>query len=212
MRMVLGTTRRRRGRPRQELAGFSQTREQLIRAGLAAMTEKGYAVTGIDEILTSVNVPKGSFYHYFGSKEGFGAELIDRYAEYFARKLDRFFLNEGRPPLQRLRDFVKDAEAGMARHHFKRGCLVGNLGQEMNALPKAFRVRLIDVLDDWQDSTARCLEAAKRAGQISKKADTKQLAAFFWIGWEGAVLRAKLERNAQPLAIFADGFFASIEG
>ena len=103
---------RRRGRPPKELAGFSETRETLLRAGVAALTEKGFSATGIDEILRSVNVPKGSFYHYFGSKESFGAELIDIYAAYFARKLDRILTDPTRTPLERLRDFVADAEAG----------------------------------------------------------------------------------------------------
>lgn len=199
-----------RGRPPKESAGFSQTREALLRAGVAALTEKGYGATGIDEILKSLNVPKGSFYHYFDSKERFGAELIDRYAAYFARRLDRFFLDAQLSPLARLRAFIDDAGAGMARHQFRRGCLVGNLGQEMSALPDGFRARLIAVFDDWQGRTEICLEAAKAAGELAPQQDCKALAAFFWIGWEGAVLRAKLERSAAPLAVFAEGFFASI--
>ncbi len=43
--------------------------------------------------------------------------------------------------------------------------------------------------------------------QIAPTLDCGQLAAFFWIGWEGAVLRAKLERNKEPLRTFAAGFF-----
>jgi TetR/AcrR family transcriptional repressor of nem operon len=84
----------------------------------------------------------------------------------------------------------------LSRFGFRRGCLVGNLGQEMNALPEAFRAQLTDVLIDWRARTERCLEAAKSAGQISKRTDCAGLAAFFWIGWEGAVLRAKLEGRA----------------
>lgn len=202
---------RRRGRPPREFVGQSETREALIRAGVATLTEKGFSATGLDEILRAVNVPKGSFYHYFSSKEAFGAELIDTYASYFARRLDRFLLNEERSPLDRLRDFVSDAEHGMARHAFTRGCLVGNLGQEMGTLPEAYRGRLVEVFKDWQKRTARCLEAAKASGQLSADAEPRRLAEFFWIGWEGAVLRAKLERSARPLRLFAEGYFALIE-
>lgn len=203
--------KRRRGRPPKELAGHSETREAMIKAGLAALTEKGFSATGLDELLRSVNVPKGSFYNYFGSKEAFGAELIDRYAAYFAAKLDRFLLNEARSPLERIRDFVKDAEAGMARHDFTRGCLVGNLGQEMAALPESYREKLMEVFADWQARTAKCLKAAQAAGELPQKSNHKQLAAFFWIGWEGAVLRAKLERSPKPLHTFANGFFAMFD-
>lgn len=201
---------RRRGRPPKIDGDYRETRESLLRAGVAALTEKGFAATGIDEILKSVGVPKGSFYHFFPSKEAFGAELIRLYDQYFVRKLDRFFLDEKLSPLQRIDAFCRDAERGMARFDFRRGCLVGNLGQEMNALPEAFRAQLTDVLLNWQARTERCLEAARAAGEISKHADCAGLAAFFWIGWEGAVLRAKLERQARPLRIFAELFRANL--
>lgn len=203
--------RRGRGRPPKRNADEQETREVLLRAGVVALTEKGFSATGIDEVLKSVGVPKGSFYHFFASKEAFGAELIALYADYFIRKLDQFLLDDSLTPLQRIDAFCQDAERGMARFDFHRGCLVGNLGQEMNALPQAFRAQLIDVLTDWQARTERCLEAAKTAGEIPKSSRCADLAAFFWIGWEGAVLRAKLERRAEPLRLFADHFMAMVK-
>jgi TetR/AcrR family transcriptional repressor of nem operon len=201
---------RRRGRPPKRIDSAFETRELLIRAGIEALTEKGFSATGIDEILRRVDVPKGSFYHYFESKEAFGAELIDRYGAYFERKLEHYFRDDSRSPLDRVRAFVDGAQQGMARYEFRRGCLIGNLGQEMAALPEAYRDRLGSVFSVWQASLARCLSAAQSAGEISRAADCEQLAAFFWIGWEGAVLRAKLERNANALTIFSDGFFATL--
>ena len=174
------------------------------------LTEKGFGATGIDEVLRGVGVPKGSFYYYFASKEAFGAELIDHYAAYFARKLDRWLLDATRSPLARLSDFIADARAGMARHDFRRGCLIGNLGQESAVLPEAYRDRLSAVFADWQRRLANCLEAAREAGELSPAADSAQLAAYFWIGWEGAVLRAKLERSPLPLDIYAAGFLAGL--
>jgi TetR/AcrR family transcriptional repressor of nem operon len=203
---------RRRGRPPKDLARpYTETRRELIQAGLALLTEKGYSSVGIDQILRSVNVPKGSFYHYFKSKEAFGQVLINAYADYFARKLDRFLLNADYPPLQRLRNFIDDAAQGMSRYTFRRGCLVGNLGQEMSLLPESFRQQLKEVFEDWQARTARCLREAQAAGEIGTELDCDRLAAWFWIGWEGAVLRAKLEASAQPLEIFAEGFFLRLQ-
>lgn len=174
------------------------------------MTEKGFSSSGIDEILRRVGVPKGSFYHFFGSKEVFGAELVARYSDYFACKLDRFLLDKTISPLQRLRDFTTDARSGMARHEFKRGCLIGNLGQEMGTLPESFREQLRAVFHDWQGRVARCLEEAKSCDEIGEMSDCRQLAATFWIGWEGAVLRAKLDGTPEALDLFADFFFAAL--
>ena len=175
------------------------------------LTERGFGAVGLDEVLSASGVPKGSFYHYFGGKEAFGLALIEAYAAYFARKLDRWFLDESLAPLARLRGFVTDAKAGMARHHFARGCLVGNLGQEISALPESFRERLTRVFADWEARTAQCLEAARVRGELPAQADCARLATFFWIGWEGAVLRAKLDRDAAALDQFALGFFALAE-
>lgn len=182
----------------------------LLRTGIEVLTEKGFSATGIDQILRRVGVPKGSFYHYFKSKEAFGAELIARYGAYFSRKLERHFADESRSPLARVRAFIDDAQAGMARYGYLRGCLVGNLGQEMGGLPEAYRAQLNEIFTDWQVRLARCLAAAQTAGELAGDADCQQLAAYFWIGWEGAVMRAKLERQPTPLQIFAEGFFAGL--
>jgi TetR/AcrR family transcriptional repressor of nem operon len=200
----------RRGRPPKTPSAQVETREILLRAGVAMLTEKGFSSTGLDEILQSVAVPKGSFYYYFDSKEAFGAELIKHYADYLARRLDRFFSNKARRPLDQLKDFIADAEAGMVRYAYRRGCLVGNLGQEMGALPKSYRQLLTRVFHDWQRRTSACLRAAQLNGEIRPQLNCDELAAFFWIGWEGAIMRAKLERNAQPLRTFAGGFLAMI--
>lgn len=207
---VLLQVPRRRGRPPKHRDDLSDTRELLLRAGLEVLTEKGFSATGLEEILGRVGVPKGSFYHYFDSKEAFGLQLIERYAQFFAKKLDRHLRNLELSPLSRLRAFIDDALAGMARHGYRRGCLIGNLGQEMGALPESFREQLIATFEDWQDRFADCLSKAQDIGELSNKAEPNQLATFFWIGWEGAVLRAKLEQSAKPVELFAAYFFASL--
>jgi TetR/AcrR family transcriptional repressor of nem operon len=177
---------------------------------MEVLTAQGLGTMGIETVLRRIGVPKGSFYHYFDSKDAFGLEVLGRYADYFARKLDRWLLEEGRSPLERIARFVDDAKAGMARYDFERGCLVGNLGQEILTLPAAFRIALEEVLRDWERRLAACLELAVRAGELPPDADCEQLATYFWTGWEGAVLRAKLARDARPLDIFITGFLAGV--
>jgi TetR/AcrR family transcriptional repressor of nem operon len=192
-------------RPRRAARG--DTREALIRCGTELCSERGFQVTGIDEVLKRVGVPKGSFYHFFETKRQFGQAVIQNYATYFQRRLDATFGDKTQPPLVRLREFVEQAERGMARFHYQRGCLVGNMGQELGGLDEDFRKQLEDVLLSWQAATADCLRDAAEQRQLPAGADPERLAAFFWIGWEGAILRAKLTRNAEPMRLFADLFF-----
>ncbi|MNZ10094.1 Transcriptional regulator AcuR [compost metagenome] len=208
--MTEAISRPRRGRPPKVERNFPDTRAALIRCGMEILTEQGFMATGIDTVLKRVGVPKGSFYHYFDSKEAFGQAVLESYASYFARKLDRWLLDEEASPLQRLGNFVEDAKAGMARHQFCRGCLVGNLGQEVAILPESFRLQLEATLCSWQQRLARCLRAAQAAGELAAGADCDELAAFFWIGWEGAVQRARLTRDTIPLEVFIRGFLAGL--
>ncbi|WP_413204920.1 TetR/AcrR family transcriptional regulator [Rhodospirillum sp. A1_3_36] len=200
----------RRGRPRGA-PDASEARQKLIRAGLEHLTERGYSSVGVDEILTAAGVPKGSFYHHFRGKADFGLALVAAYNAYFISQLERAYLDEERAPLDRLRIFTERAEEGMARHGFRRGCLVGNLGQEMGALPDAFRTALTTVLDDWQARTAHLLSLAQAQGEIAPHHDPEALAETFWIGWEGAVLRAKLELRPNALRRFTSTFLRLIE-
>ncbi|VTU21764.1 Transcriptional regulator AcuR [Variovorax sp. PBL-H6] len=174
------------------------------------LTEQGFSATGLDAVLKRATVPKGSFYYYFESKDAFGAAVMDAYDDYFKRKLDKWLLDETRAPLDRLADFIADASRGMRKHSFTRGCLVGNLGQELGALPSGFRERLDGILLGWQARVAHCLEAAQAEGSIPAALDTQQMAEFFWIAWEGAVLRARLVQSDRPLATFISAFLAGL--
>ncbi|HEY5789888.1 MAG TPA: TetR/AcrR family transcriptional regulator [Gammaproteobacteria bacterium] len=201
---------RRPGRPPGGDDARRATRERLVRCGIEILTEQGFASTGIDAVLKRVGVPKGSFYHYFTSKEAFGRAVIDGYAAYFARKLDRWLLDPSRPPLQRLRDFVADGKRGIERFGFRRGCLIGNLGQELGGTHDGFREPLEAVFRDWQGRVEVCLRAAVASGDLAADADCARLAEIFWIGWEGAILRAKLVRDLTPIDLFVDHFFAGL--
>lgn len=176
------------------------------------MTERGFTVTSTEEVMVRVGVPKGSFYYHFGSKMVFGQAVIEGYAEYFEAKLDRLLTDRSFTPIDRLRNFVNEATRGMARYAFKRGCLVGNLGQELASMDDVFRRQLEKVLRSWQKRFAQCLQEAMEASQLPKDADVNALAEFFWIGWEGAIMRAKLQRSATPLDQFAEIFFSRVIG
>jgi TetR/AcrR family transcriptional repressor of nem operon len=93
-----------------------------------------------------VGVPKGPFYHYFGSKAEFGLALVDAYAVYFANKLDRWFLDEASRLWLTCTPLSK-TPAPAWRFDYRRGCLVGNLGEEISALA---RDRLASVFADWE--------------------------------------------------------------
>lgn len=200
----------RRGRPPKAAAHERDIRAELIRSGLEHLTEIGFTASGLDKILKKAGVPKGSFYFYFASKEAFGHAVLNSYANYFANKLDSCLLDNAFTPLKRISNFVEDAKHGIARHRFKRGCLVGNLGQEVDLLPESFRPVLIAIFQSWQQRVASCLREAQVSGELAPTANCEALAEFFWIGWEGAVSRARLEQSTRPLDSYLALFMHSL--
>jgi len=210
--MTSSNLKRGPGRPPKTDPSQRQTRERLLRCGIELLTEHGFASVGVDKVLKQVGVPKGSFYHYFKSKDDFAQQVVAGYGDYFAAKLDRCLSNVERAPLQRLLDFVKDGMQGLVRYQFKRGCLVGNMGQELAASHPQLRQQLESVLVDWQTRVAQCLLAAQQAGDIGSEVDCHAWAEFFWIGWEGAILRAKLNQSLTPVELFSNMYFSGLTG
>lgn len=188
----------------------TDTRTALVWCGTELLTERGFQITGIDEVLKRVGVPKGSFYHYFKSKDHFGHAVIDNYEAYYAKKMDRIFGDSTQAPLQRLVNFTVNAKNGMVKFDFKRGCLIGNLGQELAALDTQFRERLEGVLVSWEKRVAECLSEAMDIGELAIGQDPQVLSRFFWIGWEGAILRSKLMRSLQPIDEFTSIYFEHV--
>ncbi|REG83877.1 TetR/AcrR family transcriptional regulator [Marinomonas pollencensis] len=201
----------RRGRPKKHPNSMQDTREVLLRAGMLVLTETGFTRSGLESILTSVGVPKGSFYHYFSSKEAFGLAVLARYRQYFEAKLSSFLLDDAFPPIERLQRFAKDAQEGIVRHDFKRGCLVGNLEQESALLSEEFREELQATYVSWQQHIAKCLLEGQKLGHLQLSESIEDTSQAFWIGWEGAVHRTRLIKSTQPLKVFLRFFIEAIK-
>lgn len=110
----------------------------------------------------------------------------------------------------RLENFIDDACEGIKKYNFTRGCLVGNMMQESPGLPPSFIKQLRDILESWQALVAACLSDALSSGEICSDINDTQLAAIFWSGWEGAVMRAKLCCSTQPVYDFSSYFKTSV--
>ena len=88
------------------------TRAEIIATGIELFSLQGYNSTGIDAVLKHAGVPKGSFYHYFGSKEDFGLAVIDHFGGAYASIVGTFLTNPELTPLNRLRVYL---ETGLNR-------------------------------------------------------------------------------------------------
>jgi TetR/AcrR family transcriptional repressor of nem operon len=187
-----------------------ETRSALLQTGMEMMMERGYTNTGIQEVLTALGVPKGSFYHYFDSKEAYAIEIIQYFDANYQQALVDVLRNPNRRPIDRLRDYTDVNKASLVAQGCRKGCLIGNLSQEMADQSEALRAELKTVMARWLDTIAACIEEGQAAGEIKKNRTPLELAELFSSAWNGAVMRAKTVKTTEPLDVVADVLFNEV--
>src|SRR5258708_17432886 len=184
-----------------------ETKQLLLEAGTAYIIEHGYHHSGLTEILAAAQVPKGSFYYYFPSKEAFGLQILTHFAENNLAVLQRFVDDEAVSPLERLRRYFEYNVEYLAARGFRQGCLIGNLGQEMADLSEVMRVHIDAIMDQWASRISMGLQKAQQQGQIPSAFDCQELGTFCLNSWQGAMLRMKVTKDVLPLRAFIHEVF-----
>jgi TetR/AcrR family transcriptional repressor of nem operon len=186
------------------------TRSNLIQAGLQMIHADGYSASGIQGIVERADVPKGSFYTYFDSKEAFGVEVIDAYSAGGQDKLKAFLLNPDRTPLARLESYFDDRIELFRTTNFVRGCLLGNFSAEAADHSALIRQRVAKHFRAWSAIFEECISEGQQKGQISNQLPAASLADFVLNSWEGALLRMRVEKSDAPLMEFKAIIFGKI--
>jgi TetR/AcrR family transcriptional repressor of nem operon len=183
-------------------------RDQIVEAGLKCLLEKGFNGVGVQEITTSAGVPKGSFYNHFESKEALGAEIIERYGAGTRRR--EILGDKSVAPLDRLRRHFEALNARFTDSKFQQGCLLGNFSAELSNQSEMIRAGLGTLYSQWTKDLELAIKDAQNQGAISSKAEAGDLAAFLLDAYEGALLRARVERNSGPFDRFMQLAFSQI--
>ncbi|MGV3533431.1 MAG: TetR/AcrR family transcriptional regulator, partial [Chthoniobacteraceae bacterium] len=144
------------------------TKDRILDAAKEIMLQKSFHSVGLNEILASVKVPKGSFYHYFASKEQFGTELLHHYVEQHSERLRQVLLSEDLNPLQRLVAFMEGTAATMLECKCKQLCLVAKLGAEVSTFSEPMREVLANGFRDWRTIFERVIREGQESGEIRK--------------------------------------------
>lgn len=181
---------------------YQDTRNALISAGLREMLRGGYDSVGIASVLSSTGVPKGSFYHYFDSKEAFGCAIIEAYRDKWRSARRATFERVDLSPLERLRAHFTDLEQDITAQDELGGCLLGNLAQLMAARSDRLRDAIEAGFLEWQQDLVDVLRAARSAGELPPSCDPEDVAALVIEAYEGAIVRAKAQASLAPLTRF----------
>lgn len=171
------------------------------------MARHGFNSAGLATILKEANVPKGSFYHFFSSKQEFGLTVLDHFATGVERVFTAFLLDETSPPMVRFRNCIDSLTKKFESNNCSIGCFAANMGQELADSNETFREKLVDIFCSWITHFENCLREAQESGEISNQLSPECLALFFLSGFEGALLLSKVMKSTSPLKNFTTVFF-----
>jgi TetR/AcrR family transcriptional regulator, transcriptional repressor for nem operon len=178
------------------------TRDHLIDVGLDLMHRHGFNATGLTEILQAADVPKGSFYHFFGSKEEFAVAALERYAAQRAEHSAAVLSDATVSPRKRLKRYFGDLVKIAGQQGPSPGCILGRFSLEIAADSPQLRKRISASFGRWQHAIAAVIEQAVTQKELPANTDAETLAGFLLNSWEGALLRSQADKSDAPLEAF----------
>ncbi|TAH35524.1 MAG: TetR family transcriptional regulator [Planctomycetota bacterium] len=193
-----------------ELAKDLGTRERILEVGAQLVAEKSFNGCGLAEILSRAGVPKGSFYHYFGSKEEFGVALVEKACEEYVEFLRPIVSDRKRSALARLRAVFEQGREECLANGAARQCLIPKLALETGQLSEPVHAAVKWAYDQWSALLARVIREAQADGEIGRRHDPDRLADMLVMMWEGATIRMQIDRSLQPVDDFLAFVFDSL--
>jgi TetR/AcrR family transcriptional repressor of nem operon len=192
-----------------EAMGRASVKEQIIDAAVEALHQKGFNGTSVKDITDAAQVPKGSFYNHFESKEALAVEAIDRYWQKVSRSLAELS-DPGSPPVARLKSYFSRLDKIAQSREFHTGCLIGNISAEMADQSELVRTRLGILFAAWSRAIELCVREAQANGSIRRDIEAGAISLFLLNSWEGALMRSKVDRDRAPLEAFEQVVFISL--
>jgi len=178
----------------------SSTRDAIVAAATRLMQVKGYTATSLDDVLRETGVGKGSFYHFFRSKEELGHAILDTIVRAFiARTVDPCFSAAAVKPMTQIRCFLDRVVETQRAGNCVGGCPLGNLASELSDVHEGFRERLAEVFSTWRARLTRALEQAQQRGEVREECRPESVAHFVVALLEGAILMAKVTKDIRVM-------------
>jgi TetR/AcrR family transcriptional repressor of nem operon len=177
---------------------------ELVEAGRELLHRRGFSATSVADIAEAAGAPKGSFYNHFESKDDFAGAILESYFEEVRAALAETLQGGRKPALGRIRDYFIRLRKYVGEDNYARGCLIGNISAEVSVVSDATREKLSRMINAWTEGLAVCLEEGRRDGSVRTDLKPADLAVVMLDAWQGALLRAKVERKPAALNNFID--------
>jgi TetR/AcrR family transcriptional repressor of nem operon len=158
--------------------------------------EKGYAATGMAEILERAEANSGSFYHFFASKEALLLAVLDSYLEGLEPIIVGPAFALCPDPIDRIFAILEGYRGRLLETGCRYGCPLGRLALEIEAENLPAHDRIAANFRGWIGAVKRCLEDARE--RLPAGLDLSALATFVLTTMEGGVLQSRSYRRMEP--------------
>ena len=186
---------------RKKSVDLEKTKQNLLEVGLSLFEQKGFNATGIQEIATLADIPKGSFYNYFSSKEDFGVAVIRYYTDINIARWTNSLntATEKGNSYQALSVAFLEITEKYKCAELKKGCLLGNLAAEISEASEECRLALQQSVSEYKTILAERLLIGQQLGKVRSDLPAQRLADLVWDCWQGSLLRMKIEKSVEPV-------------
>lgn len=181
------------------LKKFEVKRLHILDSSSDLILRKGFTGVGLQEILQNCGIPKGSFYHYFKSKEAFGCDLVQYYIDNYQERLNEVWDGDQVAYQKLIRYFklwIEDPETGCG---WADSCLIVKLAAEVADLSEDMRLIMATGVDQLIERIASLIILGQQDGSIPLDTEAPTLAQVIYQMWLGAALLSKLQKDKKPL-------------
>lgn len=177
--------------------GYKHNIADILDAGSEVIRKNGYHNVGVNQILKACDIPKGSFYNFFESKEDFVNKAVDRYGQFGLERITFFMTDPAKSPIERLKWFYAENIEANKADGLNGGCLVNNLSMELGSgNPKT--AQIIDQwFNKWVDKIADCVREGQAQGEIIDTMSAREIAEYLHAGFSGTFPSMKVRRNTE---------------
>lgn len=186
---------------------MKHNKEGIVLNGMYFLWKNGYHASGINDILKSCDIPKGSFYNLFESKEDFCVEALDLYCNIMHTSMEEYLLDKTFLPFDRIKNFYMNQIEQSFDEGIIRGCFMCNLALEVSVNSKKIKKELIQHLHTNFTILEKCMQEAENKGMLSDLVTSNQAAEIMQNNWFGALLKTKATGKVEPLNEFLVGTF-----
>ncbi|WP_299548140.1 TetR/AcrR family transcriptional regulator [Seonamhaeicola sp.] len=172
----------------------------LLEKGMEILWSKGYNATSVNDIVKAADVPKGSFYFYFESKEDFVVKAIEKYFGAMFTPAKAILEDKTKTPRERLIAFNEfRLDVLMNDMDCKMGCMACNLSSEMSEHSEQIRNAILVKTQYVLSLITEVIQEAKDLGEISNPMKAEDIAAFMEDAGKGAMISMKEMKSAYPI-------------